>query len=135
VIADAFSFSDRTVPEVIQPFRPALQPGEFITDAAAVVGTYRKKGARWLAASGGVRPRRGREERRDETDRVQREHGPQPAAIHQITQGSSVLKRLDAIDHPTAHPPRQRRSHDEHRPPTSEHTPRTSTNRRSTGSL
>lgn len=34
--------------------------GEFITDAAAEAGTYRKKGAWWLAADGGVRPRRGR---------------------------------------------------------------------------
>jgi transposase, IS30 family len=47
-------------PEVVQPFWAALQAGEFITDAAARVGTYRKKGARWLAAAGGVRPRRGR---------------------------------------------------------------------------
>ncbi|MGA2928997.1 MAG: IS30 family transposase [Solirubrobacteraceae bacterium] len=49
------------VPEVIQPFWAALQRGEFITDAAAGVGTYRKKGARWIVASGGVRPRRGRD--------------------------------------------------------------------------
>ena len=35
--------------------------GEFITDAAAEAGTYRKKGSRWLAASSGVRPRRGRD--------------------------------------------------------------------------
>jgi IS30 family transposase len=47
-------------PEVVQPFWAALQAGEFITDAATVAGTYRKKGARWLAAAGGVRPRRGR---------------------------------------------------------------------------
>jgi IS30 family transposase len=53
-------FSDRMRPEVVQPFWAALQAGEFITDAATVVGTYRKKGARWLAAAGGVRPRRGR---------------------------------------------------------------------------
>ena len=36
-------FSDRMVPEVIQPFWALLQRGEFITDAAAGVGTYRKK--------------------------------------------------------------------------------------------
>ena len=32
-----------------------------LTDAAAEAGTYRKKGARWMAAAGGVRPRRGRD--------------------------------------------------------------------------
>jgi transposase, IS30 family len=53
-------FNDRMVPERVQPFWEALQRGEFITDAAAEVGTYRKKGTRWVAACGGVRPRRGR---------------------------------------------------------------------------
>jgi len=48
------------VPEVVQPFWAALQRGEFIADAAAQVGTYRKQGTRWVAACGGVRPRRGR---------------------------------------------------------------------------
>jgi len=38
--------------------------GEFITDAAAEAGTYRRKGAGWLAAAGGVRPRRGRDLKR-----------------------------------------------------------------------
>jgi IS30 family transposase len=47
--------------EMVQPFWAALQRGEFITDAAAEVGTYRKKGTRWVAACGGVRPRRGRD--------------------------------------------------------------------------
>ena len=37
-----------------------MSRGEFITDAAAEAGTYRKKGTRWLAASDDVRPRRGR---------------------------------------------------------------------------
>src|ERR1039457_3516210 len=54
-------FSDRMVTEVVQTFWAALQRGEFITDAAAEAGTYRKKGARWMAAAGGVRPRRGRD--------------------------------------------------------------------------
>ena len=54
-------FNDRMVPERVQPFWAALQRGEFITDAAAEVGTYRKKGTRWVAAAGGVRPRRGRD--------------------------------------------------------------------------
>jgi len=54
-------FSDRMLPEVLQTFWAALQRGEFITDAAAEAGTYRKKGTRWLAAAGGVRPRRGRD--------------------------------------------------------------------------
>ena len=53
-------FSDRMVPEVYQRFWEAMARGEFITDAAAEAGTYRKMGARWLAACGGVRPRRGR---------------------------------------------------------------------------
>jgi len=48
------------LPEIVQPFWAALQRGEFIVDAAAQVGTYRKKGTRWVAAHGGVRPRRGR---------------------------------------------------------------------------
>jgi hypothetical protein len=48
-------FNDRMVPERVQPFWAALQRGEFITDAAAEVGTYRKKGTRWVAACGGVR--------------------------------------------------------------------------------
>ncbi len=55
------SFNDRMVPERVQPFWAALQRGEFITDAAAEAGTYRKKGTRWVAACGGVRPRRSRD--------------------------------------------------------------------------
>ena len=54
-------FNDRMRPEMVQPFWAALQRGEFITDAAAEVGTYRKKGTRWVAAHGGMRPRRGRD--------------------------------------------------------------------------
>jgi transposase, IS30 family len=53
-------FSERMVPEVFQTFWAAMQRGEFITDAAAEAGTYRKKGAWWIAEDGGVRPRRGR---------------------------------------------------------------------------
>ena len=53
-------FSDCMVPEIYQAFWAAMARGEFITDAAAEAGTYRKKRTRWLAASGGVRPRRGR---------------------------------------------------------------------------
>ena len=53
-------FSFRMVPEVHQAFWAAMARGEFITDAAAEAGTYRKKDTRWLAASDGVRPRRGR---------------------------------------------------------------------------
>ena len=48
------------VPEVYQLFWAAMARGEFITDAAVEAGTYRKQGTRWLAAAGGVRPRRGR---------------------------------------------------------------------------
>ncbi len=54
-------FSDRMVAEVVQRFWAAMARGEFITDAAAEAGTYRKKGTRWVAAAGGVRPRRGRD--------------------------------------------------------------------------
>src|SRR3954454_18010382 len=54
-------FVNAQVPEVMQPFWAALQGGEFIADAAAQVGTYRKQGTRWVAACGGVRPRRGRD--------------------------------------------------------------------------
>jgi hypothetical protein len=46
---------------VVQPFWAALQAGEFIADAAMAAGTYRKQGTRWVAACGGVRPRRGRD--------------------------------------------------------------------------
>ena len=48
------------VVEDVQVFWAALQRGEFITDAAAAAGTYRKQGTRWVIANGGVRPRRGR---------------------------------------------------------------------------
>ena len=54
-------FSDRMVPEVVQVFWAAMARGEFVTAAAAEVGTYREKGIRWLRAEGGVRPRRGRD--------------------------------------------------------------------------
>ena len=54
-------FSQRMVTEVVQQFWAAMARGEFITDAAAEAGTYRVKGARWLRAEGGVRPRRGRD--------------------------------------------------------------------------
>ena len=53
-------FSNAQVAEAIQPFWAALQRGEFISDAALEAGTYRKQGARWVFACGGVRPRRGR---------------------------------------------------------------------------
>ena len=53
-------FSNAQVSEAVQPFWAALQAGEFIADAAVAAGTYRKQGTRWVAACGGVRPRRGR---------------------------------------------------------------------------
>jgi len=53
-------FSNAQVAEAVQPFWAALQRGEFISDAAAQAGTYRRQGTRWVAACGGVRPRRGR---------------------------------------------------------------------------
>jgi IS30 family transposase len=54
-------FSERMVPEVVQPFWAALQAGKFVTEAAARAGTYRIKGHRWVVAESGVRPRRGRD--------------------------------------------------------------------------
>ena len=53
-------FANHMISETVQVFWAALQRGEFITDAAEVAGTYRKQGTRWVIASGGVRPRRGR---------------------------------------------------------------------------
>jgi hypothetical protein len=53
-------FSYRMVPEVYQVFWAGMAAGEFINDAAIAAGSYRKHGSRWLAAAGGVRPRRGR---------------------------------------------------------------------------
>jgi hypothetical protein len=50
----------RMVPEVYQLFWATMARAEFITDAAVEAGTYRKQGARWLVAAGGVRPRRDR---------------------------------------------------------------------------
>jgi transposase, IS30 family len=51
--------SSAQVPEAVLSFWAALQAGEFIADAAVAAGTYRKQGTRWVAACGGVRPRRG----------------------------------------------------------------------------
>jgi IS30 family transposase len=45
----------------VQPFWEALQAGEFLTDAAALAGTHRWRGLKWLREAGGVRPRRGRD--------------------------------------------------------------------------
>lgn len=53
-------YSERMNTEVVQQFWDALQQGVFITEAAEKVGTYREMGSRWLAATGGIRPRRGR---------------------------------------------------------------------------
>ena len=53
-------FSNQLVAELYQPFWGAWQAGEFLTDAAAVAGTYRHRGLAWLRQAGGVRPRRGR---------------------------------------------------------------------------
>src|SRR6476660_2822960 len=50
-------FFTQRVGEVVQVFWAALPGGEFITDAAAAAGTYRRQGTRWVIANGGVRPR------------------------------------------------------------------------------
>ena len=49
-------FSNRLVAERVQPFSQALQAGEFLTDAAALAGTHRWRGLKWLRDAG-VRPR------------------------------------------------------------------------------
>jgi len=54
-------FSNQLVAEAVQPFWAALQAGEFLTDAAALAGTHRWRGLRWVREAGGVRPRRGRD--------------------------------------------------------------------------
>ncbi len=54
-------FSNRLVADRVQPFWEALQAGEFMTDAAALAGTHRWRGLKWLREAGGVRPRRGRD--------------------------------------------------------------------------
>jgi hypothetical protein len=54
-------FSNQLVAEAVQPFWAALQAGEFLTDAAALAGTHRWRGLKWVREAGGVRPRRGRE--------------------------------------------------------------------------
>jgi hypothetical protein len=54
----AVRFSNQLVAELYQPFWAALQAGEFLTDAAAVAGTHRWRGLKWLREAGGVRPRR-----------------------------------------------------------------------------
>jgi IS30 family transposase len=54
-------FQPWMVPEVNQGFWAALARGEFLTDAAAVAGTHRWRGLKWVRAAGGVRPRRGRD--------------------------------------------------------------------------
>jgi hypothetical protein len=48
-------FSSRMVSDVVQPFWAAVQRGEFITEAAESVGSYREMGGRWIAAA--LRPR------------------------------------------------------------------------------
>ncbi len=55
----AVRFSNQLVAELYQPFWAALQAGGFLTDAAAVAGTHRWRGLKWLREAGGVRPRRG----------------------------------------------------------------------------
>jgi len=52
-------FSERMDTELVQQFWSAMQHSAFITEAAEQVGTYRVMGKRWLAATGGIRPRRG----------------------------------------------------------------------------
>ena len=54
-------FSHKLVAELFQPFWAAGQAGEFMTDAAAVAGTYRQRGLARVHESGRVHPRRGQD--------------------------------------------------------------------------
>jgi len=54
-------FSERMNTEVVQQFWAAMQQSVPITETAEQVGTYRIMGARWMAATVGIRPRRGRD--------------------------------------------------------------------------
>ena len=54
-------FSNQLVAEAIQPMWAALQAGAFLTDAAPVAGTHRRRARVWVHEAGGVRPRRGRD--------------------------------------------------------------------------
>jgi Crp-like helix-turn-helix domain len=49
-------FFRHLISQNVQAFWAALDRGEFITDAAEAVGTYRKQGARWVVASGRAEP-------------------------------------------------------------------------------
>jgi hypothetical protein len=44
----AVRFSKQMIPNLIQPFWATRQGGEFLTDAAALVGTHRHRGLAWL---------------------------------------------------------------------------------------
>ena len=52
----AVRFSNQLVAELYQPFCAALQAGECLPDAAAVAGTHRWRGVKWLREAGGVPP-------------------------------------------------------------------------------
>jgi hypothetical protein len=54
-------FLSARVAEAVEALWAALQAGEFIADAAVRAGTCGEQGTRWVAAWGGVRPRRGRD--------------------------------------------------------------------------
>ena len=52
----AVRFSKQMIPNLIQPFWAAWQGGEFLTDAAALAGTYRHAGLAWLREAVGSGP-------------------------------------------------------------------------------
>lgn len=54
-------FTARMNTQQVQAFWQAYQDGIFITHAATTAGTYREMGGRWIRATGGIRPRRGRD--------------------------------------------------------------------------
>ena len=61
VLVMTVRFSNRLVAELYQPFWAAWQGCEFLTDAAALAGTYRHRALSWLPQERGLRPRRGRD--------------------------------------------------------------------------
>jgi proline iminopeptidase len=79
------------VPEVYQVFWAGMPAGEFINDAAIAAGSHRKQGTRWLAAVGGVRPRRGRNLKGRCLTLAQREE----IALGRA-RGDAEIKRLEA---------------------------------------
>jgi transposase, IS30 family len=103
-------FSYRMVPEVYQVFWAGMAAGEFINDAAIAAGSYRKQGSRWLAAVGGVRPRRGRGLRGRCLTLAQREEIALGRARGDSIRAIAAINRAVAIDGVAGAAPQRRRA-------------------------